>query len=110
MRALTRTRELGGTWHGELSLAQLARWLLHAGQADADADGPDTVDPSPYLMDLPSPSGSISLVRPPGSPAWSAGREVVGQDHCTLATPVAVAGRSSVQKGSGDPVPVAVPL
>jgi hypothetical protein len=80
MRALTRTRELGGTWHGELSLAQLANWLLHAGQADADADGPDTVDPSPYLVDLPSPSGTISLVRPPGSPAWSAGPEAVGQD------------------------------
>ncbi len=80
MRALTLAREHGGTWHGELSLAQLANWLLHAGHPDAVADGPDAVDPGPYLMDLHSPSGTISLVRPPGSPAWSTGPKAVGHD------------------------------
>ncbi len=68
MRALTRTRELGGTWHGELSLAQLANWLLDAGRTSADATAPMSSDPSPYLVDLPSPTGTITLVRPPGSP------------------------------------------
>ncbi len=80
MRALTRTRELGGTWHGELSLAQLANWLLHAGRTSADAAAPMSSDPSPYLVDLPSPSGTITLVRPPGSPVWSTGPEAVGHD------------------------------
>lgn len=78
MRALTRTHELGGTWHGELSLAQLANWLLHAGRTSADAAAPMSSDPSPYLVDLPSPTGTITLVRPPGSPVWSTGPEAVG--------------------------------
>jgi hypothetical protein len=80
MRALTRTRELGGTWHGELSLAQLANWLLDAGRTSADAAAPMSSDPSAYLVDLPSPTGTITLVRPPGSPVWSTGPEAVGHD------------------------------
>ncbi len=78
MRALTRTRELGGTWHGELSLAQLANWLLDAGRTSADATAPMSSDPSPYLVDLPSPTAPSPWSGPPDHRVWSTGPEAVG--------------------------------
>ncbi|TFV88043.1 hypothetical protein E4P38_11990 [Blastococcus sp. CT_GayMR16] len=66
--ALARQRTEGGGWYGELSLAQTAHWLL-----DAPAQRPEPavdVDPAPYLVDLPTPEGTATVVAPPGSPAW----------------------------------------
>ena len=71
-RALTESARQGGSWHGELSLAQLATWLLAAPRTPPQ-DDPDDVDPAPYLVDLPSPAGTLTVVRPPGSPAWTTG-------------------------------------
>jgi crotonobetainyl-CoA:carnitine CoA-transferase CaiB-like acyl-CoA transferase len=78
-RALTESRRQGGTWHGELSLAQLAAWLLRAPRP-AQAAPSTATDPTPYLVDLPSPSGVVTLVRPPGSPVWSRGPVPAGHD------------------------------
>jgi crotonobetainyl-CoA:carnitine CoA-transferase CaiB-like acyl-CoA transferase len=72
LRALTRGRQEGGTWHGELSLAQLAAWLLASPLSNpVGADVP--VDAGPYLMNVPSRSGTLTIVRPPGSPPWVRG-------------------------------------
>jgi crotonobetainyl-CoA:carnitine CoA-transferase CaiB-like acyl-CoA transferase len=78
--ALARRQALGGGWHGELSLAQTAHWLLaaprsvpEAGEAqDAGAAPPD---PRSYLIDLPSTRGTVTVVAPPGSPPWSSAAE-----------------------------------
>ncbi|MGK5114948.1 CoA transferase, partial [Geodermatophilus sp. CPCC 205506] len=74
LAAVARQREEGGGWHGELSLARTAHWLLGAPRrvesADGPADGP--VDPAHFLMSLPAPGGVVTLVAPPGSPPWSA--------------------------------------
>jgi hypothetical protein len=70
MGALTRQGADGGGWFGELSLAQTAHWLL-----TARAERPEPVadvDPGPYLLDLPTPEGTATVVAPPGSPAWTA--------------------------------------
>ncbi|MBO9553392.1 CoA transferase [Cellulomonas sp.] len=80
MRAVTETGRAGGTWHADLSLAQLATWLLAAPRS-ADAGPPDAPDPAPYLVDLPSPSGTVTLVRPPGSPVWRHGPVPSGYDE-----------------------------
>jgi hypothetical protein len=79
MRAVTRQREEGGSWHGELSLAQTARWLLDAPRVAVEHAAPE-VDPQPYLVDLPSPSGTATLLRPPGSPTWTRGPVPAGHD------------------------------
>jgi hypothetical protein len=82
LRALTESRRQGGTWHGGLSLAQLARWLLAAPRPPAEHPTSDarSTDPTPYLVDLPLPSGVVTLVRPPGSPVWSRGPVPAGHD------------------------------
>lgn len=76
MRALTNARKHGGTWHGQLSLVRLAHWLLAAPrQTDpgAGAGLGDREDPSPYIAELPSSAGSLSVITPPGSPTWPSG-------------------------------------
>jgi crotonobetainyl-CoA:carnitine CoA-transferase CaiB-like acyl-CoA transferase len=84
LRALTESRRQGGTWHAELSLAQLAAWLLAAPRPPADVHAADVrpadTDLARYLVDLPSPSGTVTLVRPPGSPVWSRGPVPSGHD------------------------------
>ncbi len=70
LAALVRQRDEGGGWYGELSLAQTARWLLDAPR-DPSAPGP-APDPGPWLQTLDSTDGSVTLVAPPGSPAWTA--------------------------------------
>jgi crotonobetainyl-CoA:carnitine CoA-transferase CaiB-like acyl-CoA transferase len=72
LRALTESARQGGSWHGELSLAQLAHWLLAAPRMP-DADGAGDVDPAPYLADLDTPVGRLTVVRPPGAPMWRSG-------------------------------------
>ncbi|QTE27892.1 CoA transferase [Pengzhenrongella sicca] len=74
LRALTRRRREGGTWHGELSLAGLASWLTAAPRPAGPPSAPvEPVDAAPYLVRLPSAAGVLTLVRPPGSPTWPAG-------------------------------------
>ncbi|SFL61186.1 CoA transferase [Geodermatophilus ruber] len=74
--ALARQRAEGGGWHGELSLARTAHWLLSAPRRPAE-DG-EPVDPARYLVTLPSATGTVTLVAPPGSPPWRAAAEFVG--------------------------------
>jgi hypothetical protein len=69
LAALTRQRDEGGGWYGELSLAQTAHWLL-AAPRNASVPGP-AVDPEPYLQTLDSPDGPVTVVAPPGSPRWT---------------------------------------
>jgi len=80
MRAVTETGRAGGTWHADLSLAQLATWLLAAPRS-SDPGPPVAPEPGPYLVDLPSPSGTVTLVRPPGSPVWRHGPVPSGYDE-----------------------------
>ncbi|MGY1697586.1 CoA transferase [Geodermatophilus sp. SYSU D00814] len=68
LAALARQRAEGGGWHGALSLARTAHWLLAAPPRAEAAAGP--VDPEPYLLSLPSADGKVTLVAPPGSPPW----------------------------------------
>ncbi|MCW2510710.1 MAG: L-carnitine dehydratase/bile acid-inducible protein, partial [Modestobacter sp.] len=72
LRALTEGARQGGSWHGELSLAQLAHGLLTAPRTP-DAGTTDEVDPAPYLADLDTPGGRLTVVRPPGAPMWRSG-------------------------------------
>jgi crotonobetainyl-CoA:carnitine CoA-transferase CaiB-like acyl-CoA transferase len=69
LRALARQRAEGGGWHGELSLAQTAHWLL-ATDGGQDDLGPGKAEP--YLIELPSEQGRVTVVGPPGSPPWTA--------------------------------------
>ena len=66
--ALSRQRTEGGGWSGELSLAQTAHWLL---AAPREPEPPDGADPARYLLELPTPEGTATVVAPPGSPAWA---------------------------------------
>ncbi|SNX97577.1 CoA transferase [Geodermatophilus sabuli] len=69
LAALARRREEGGGWHGALSLARTAHWLLGAPRRPAGATE-EPVDPAPYLLSLPAPGGPVTVVAPPGSPPW----------------------------------------
>ena len=82
LRAVTRRRDEGGTWHAELSLAQTAQWLVDAGAGTRpDTGGPDDADVDRYLVRFPSPTGAVTLVSPPGSPVWSSGPVPGGHDR-----------------------------
>jgi crotonobetainyl-CoA:carnitine CoA-transferase CaiB-like acyl-CoA transferase len=72
--ALRRRRTEGGGWFGELSLARTAQWLLRAGPGTEEVTDPP--DPSPYLLDLPSERGRVTVIGPPGSPPWRAAAEL----------------------------------
>jgi crotonobetainyl-CoA:carnitine CoA-transferase CaiB-like acyl-CoA transferase len=78
LRAVARRREEGGVWSAELSLAQVAHWLLAAGRRPEAAVG--DVEVAPYLTELPAPGGPVTLVRPPGSPVWRSGPAPPGAD------------------------------
>jgi CoA-transferase family III len=82
LRAVTESRRQGGTWHGTLSLAQLAAWLLGAPRPSTHPPAATVeADPTPYLVDLDSPRGVVTLVRPPGSPVWTRGPVPTGYDE-----------------------------
>jgi crotonobetainyl-CoA:carnitine CoA-transferase CaiB-like acyl-CoA transferase len=80
MRALAARRGRGGVWSAELSLAQVARWLVTAG-VGPDTGGPDDGDVAGHLVELPSPGGPVTLVAPPGSPVWRTGPVPAGHDR-----------------------------
>jgi hypothetical protein len=69
LAALVRQSEEGGGWHGELSLAATAHWLL-AAPRDPSPPAP-APDPGPYLQTLDAADGSVTVVAPPGSPPWT---------------------------------------
>jgi hypothetical protein len=73
--ALARQRTEGGGWHGELSLAQTAHWLLAAVRAGTEEDT-DSPDPAPYLLELPSERGTVTVIGPPGSPPWTSAAQL----------------------------------
>jgi crotonobetainyl-CoA:carnitine CoA-transferase CaiB-like acyl-CoA transferase len=77
LAALDRQRVDGGGWHGRLSLAGTAHWLLGAPRSptvvDEEPVGEEPVDPARYLLSLPSEAGAVTVVAPPGSPPWPAG-------------------------------------
>ncbi|MGY1605425.1 CoA transferase [Geodermatophilus sp. SYSU D00815] len=80
LRGLARRRDEGGVWHAELSLAQTAHWLLATrGGHESRDDGEG--DPTPYLVELPSPGGPVTAVAPPGSPVWARGPVPAGHDE-----------------------------
>jgi crotonobetainyl-CoA:carnitine CoA-transferase CaiB-like acyl-CoA transferase len=69
--ALARRRAEGGGWFGELSLARTAHWLLNAPAGAPEPAPAADPDPEPYLLHLPTPDGTATVVAPPGSPAWT---------------------------------------
>ncbi|ABS04106.1 CoA transferase [Kineococcus radiotolerans] len=83
LRALDLTRRHGGPWHAQLSLAGLAQRLLPdlqptaprmpTSQVLAQPTDPQDSDQAKYLVNVPSDAGTLTLVTPPGSPAWAAG-------------------------------------
>ncbi|HXV92510.1 MAG TPA: CoA transferase [Pseudonocardia sp.] len=63
--ALDRQRRVGGTPHVRLSLAGTAHWLMGLPRP---AGGPVAdVDPAPYLQDVATPDGRLTLTTPPGT-------------------------------------------
>lgn len=77
LAALSRQRVEGGGWHGELSLSRTAHWLLTANR-DRPGEWP-AVDPAQCRVDLPSPRGPVSVVRPPGAPVWAHAARLPGE-------------------------------
>ncbi|MGQ7296477.1 CoA transferase [Quadrisphaera sp. KR29] len=79
MRGLVLRRpgpDAGGSWHAHVSLAGLARWLLGqqvSSESAPAAEGLRPADLERYLVDLPSPAGTVTVVRPLGAPAWAEG-------------------------------------
>ncbi len=64
LRALTEQRSTGGSWHARLSLAQTAHWLL--GLPRQPVTEPTAFDPRPYLQELDTPHGRLTIAAPPG--------------------------------------------
>ena len=87
MRALCEARRQGGTWHGVLSLAQLAHWLVSAGESAAGESPSGEPDPAPYSAEIPSAAGTLTVVRPPGTPVWSRGPVAVEPEHARWGHP-----------------------
>jgi crotonobetainyl-CoA:carnitine CoA-transferase CaiB-like acyl-CoA transferase len=86
LRAVAERRAQGGVWHAELSLAQVAQWLLTTGRRPVPEEGErdqGEADVTPYLVELPSPTGPVTLVGPPGSPVWRTGPHLAGADAPT---------------------------
>lgn len=76
LRALALRRD-GGTWHASTSLAAQARWLLANAVVSAyDAPQPPRAErpaADRYLVEVPSPDGRLTVVRPLGAPPWTTG-------------------------------------
>jgi hypothetical protein len=69
--ALARRRTDGGGWYGELSLARTAHWLLAAPRGSGSTEVAPAADPAPYMVELRSARGPVTVVGPPGSPPWT---------------------------------------
>jgi hypothetical protein len=64
--ALRRQRTEGGTPHTRLALIATAAWLQGLARS-VDAAGVEPIDPSPYLVEVPSRAVVLTLARPPGT-------------------------------------------
>jgi crotonobetainyl-CoA:carnitine CoA-transferase CaiB-like acyl-CoA transferase len=85
--ALRRRATEGGSWRVRGSLARTRHWLERLGRIDA-TDLPEPEVPAGLLLDLDTPTGSVTLVRPPGSlsatpPAWRTPPVSLGHDDPT---------------------------
>jgi crotonobetainyl-CoA:carnitine CoA-transferase CaiB-like acyl-CoA transferase len=74
MLGLAGLRRGEGVSSTTLSLAQTSHWLQSAGLQDVAAV--ESVDTAPYLVELPSAEGAVTVVAPPGridgwTPSWS---------------------------------------
>jgi hypothetical protein len=65
LRGLAERARSGTPLHARLALARTARWLLDLPRTPAAA-APST-DPAPFLVDLASPMGRVTVVAPPGT-------------------------------------------
>lgn len=72
LTALRRQRD-GGVWRAEVSLAQLAHWLLHALPVEQDPDPAPAVVPDVPLLRLQTSYGAVDVVPPVHSRPWAAG-------------------------------------
>jgi crotonobetainyl-CoA:carnitine CoA-transferase CaiB-like acyl-CoA transferase len=62
--ALARRHREGRGWHGHVSLAQTAAWVLRQ-PPRPKAPRPEP-DATPYLVDMDAPVGAVTIVNPPG--------------------------------------------
>ncbi|RCG31055.1 carnitine dehydratase [Sphaerisporangium album] len=74
LAGLLRRRAEGGSWHVELSLARVARWLDGLGRVDGGQVAEP--DPSDLLDEMDAPQGRLTYVRAPGAigdlrPYWT---------------------------------------
>jgi hypothetical protein len=82
LRAVTARVRDGSPGHARLSLARTAAWLLAGPRAAPHGEPPD---PAPFLVDLPSPFGTVTVVAPPGRLdgrplTWARGPVAAGDD------------------------------
>jgi crotonobetainyl-CoA:carnitine CoA-transferase CaiB-like acyl-CoA transferase len=84
LRGLAERARTGRALHARFALARTAAWLLDLPRDDAGQPAGDPATaPNRFLIDLPSPLGSVTLVRPPGTLdgrplAWTRGPEPIG--------------------------------
>jgi CoA-transferase family III len=85
-----RTRH-GRTLHARFALARTAAWLLDLPRVTQIPQPAVPLDPAPFLIDLPSPEGLVTLVAPPGELdgrplRWSRGPEPIGSSAAAWST------------------------
>jgi hypothetical protein len=86
LAALGRRTEEGGSWAVEVSLARTARWLDGLGRVDGlSVPDPGPEDVAALLEAVPTPFGTVTHLRPPGSmgggePRWERAPHRPGQD------------------------------
>lgn len=68
MCALHRRMTIGGSWHVSTSLAQAGQWIESLGHLPTIPECPDISqeDATPYLMNIPSGFGTLSVVKHAG--------------------------------------------
>ncbi|WP_221623216.1 CoA transferase [Micromonospora globispora] len=67
LRALAQRHQRGGAWSAELSLARIARWLLHELPAHPSRAPVAAPDPDPWVDERDASAGRLRYVLPPVS-------------------------------------------
>lgn len=85
VEALRRRATEGGSWAVSTSLVRTRHWLERLGRADL-LGRPEPVVAPGHLVELPTPTGSVTVARPPGSlsrtpPAWTGASPPLGADQ-----------------------------
>lgn len=88
--ALHRRATEGGSWVVRASLARTRHWLEHLGRIDG-TDVPEPDDPVDLLLHLDTPTGPVTLLRPPGTlsetpPHWATPPVPLGTDEAAWLT------------------------